>query len=57
MLVGGPGRDRLFGGFGRDTFRARDGERDIVGCGAGRDEVFADRIDLVGVDCERVRRR
>jgi Tol biopolymer transport system component len=57
VLTGGPGRDRLFGGFGRDTIRARDAERDIVGCGPGRDEVVADRSDLVGVDCERVRRR
>ena len=56
-LVGGPGRDRLFGGFGKDAIRARDGEQDIVGCGAGRDDVVADRVDLVGVDCERVRRR
>jgi dipeptidyl aminopeptidase/acylaminoacyl peptidase len=56
-LIGGPGRDRLFGGFGRDAIRAGDGERDIVGCGAGRDVVVANRVDLVGVDCERVRRR
>jgi dipeptidyl aminopeptidase/acylaminoacyl peptidase len=55
-LVGGPGRDRLFGGPGNDSIRARDGERDIVGCGSGRDEVAADRVDLVGVDCERTRR-
>ena len=56
-LVGGPGRDRLFGGFDNDTIRARDGERDIVGCGPGADVVYADRLDLVGVDCERIRRR
>jgi Tol biopolymer transport system component len=56
-LVGGAGRDRLLGGFDHDTIRARDGERDIIGCGAGRDLVYADRIDFVGVDCERVLRR
>lgn len=55
-LRGGPGRDGLYGGIGNDELRSRDGAFDVVGCGAGRDEVIADRRDLVGVDCERVRR-
>jgi hypothetical protein len=28
----------------------------VVGCGEGSDEVVADRVDLVGIDCERVTR-
>ena len=48
--------DRLFGEDGNDRFYARDGEFDVVGCGAGRDSVVADRGDLVGRDCERVSR-
>jgi Tol biopolymer transport system component len=55
-LRGGTGRDGLYGGEGNDVLRARDGSFDVVGCGAGRDEVVADLVDLVGVDCERVRR-
>jgi Tol biopolymer transport system component len=55
-LVGGTGRDGMYGGDGNDVIRARDRSFDVVGCGAGRDEVVADRVDLVGVDCERVRR-
>ena len=55
-LVGGPGHDRLFGEPGNDAIDARDGAFDVVGCGPGRDTVRADRIDLVGVDCELVRR-
>jgi Ca2+-binding RTX toxin-like protein len=56
-LVGGPGSDVLLGGAGNDTIEARDGRRDVVRCGAGRDTVVADRIDSVARDCERVRRR
>lgn len=55
-IRGGAGRDRLFGEDGDDRFFARDGAFDVVGCGDGRDEVLADDEDLVGVDCERVRR-
>jgi Tol biopolymer transport system component len=57
VLVGGAGRDGLYGGEGNDTLQSRDGSFDVVGCGSGRDEVVADRVDLVGVDCERVSRR
>jgi Tol biopolymer transport system component len=66
-LVGGPGDDRItpgrgrdeqvFGDAGNDTFFLRDGERDVVHCGKGRDEVQADRIDRVFRDCERELRR
>ena len=56
-LTGGPGRDRISGNSGNDTIRARDGERDSIRCGDGRDRVSADRIDRVAHDCERVSRR
>jgi hypothetical protein len=56
LVRGGGGRDRLFGAEGDDRIDARDGVFDVVGCGAGRDTVTADRGDLVGADCERVRR-
>ena len=56
-ITGGRGRDRLFGGEDNDTIDARDGSFDVVGCGPGHDTVVTDRIDLVGVDCERVTRR
>jgi RTX calcium-binding nonapeptide repeat (4 copies)/WD40-like Beta Propeller Repeat len=56
-ITGGAGRDRLFGEGGADRIFARDGEFDVVGCGAGRDTVDADSGDLVGLDCERVSRR
>jgi Tol biopolymer transport system component len=56
-ITGGRGRDRLFGGDGNDAIDARDGTFDVIGCGTGSDSVVADRVDLVGVDCERVTRR
>jgi Tol biopolymer transport system component len=56
-IDGGRGLDRIFGGAGNDRIVARDGAFDVVGCGAGADTVVADRRDLVGVDCERIRRR
>ncbi|MDQ3822387.1 MAG: hypothetical protein M3321_04005 [Actinomycetota bacterium] len=56
-IDGGRGSDRLLGGRGDDAIDARDGGFDVVGCGAGRDVVRADRRDRVGVDCERVVRR
>ena len=54
-LDGGPGRDRLFGGPGNDMLRARDGARDVVDCGPGRDTAVIDRFDRVS-GCETVRR-
>jgi Ca2+-binding RTX toxin-like protein len=55
-VVGFDGRDRLFAGAGMDYVHSQDGGFDVVGCGPGPDEVLADRVDLVGADCERVRR-
>lgn len=55
-LYGGAGRDELIGGAGADRIGARDGARDFVFCGGGRDVVFADRVDAVSRDCEVVRR-
>jgi len=54
-LAGGSGRDYLDGGPGRDRIEARDGERDDVVCGGGRDLAIVDRLDRVD-GCERVRR-
>jgi len=56
-LVGGPGRDTLFGRSGNDVLSVRDGQRDRVSCGPGRDRVIADRTDVVARDCEHVVRR
>ena len=56
-ISGGLGSDRLFGEGGNDRIGAADGTFDVVGCGPGVDSVTADRVDLVGRDCERVVRR
>ena len=56
LLIPGPGRDRISGNAGSDSVSLRDGRRDRVRCGGGRDVVRADRIDEVTSDCERVRR-
>jgi Ca2+-binding RTX toxin-like protein len=55
-LTGGPGLDKLNGGVGDDTVNSADGVRDTVDCGAGKDSVVADRIDVVR-GCEKVTRR
>ena len=52
-LIGGPGRDRLLGGPGADLISARDGKRDVVRCGPGRDRARVDTIDSIA-GCERV---
>ena len=62
-LIDANGRDVFDGGAGDDRIDARDatpaGRRvpDTVRCGAGsRDVAFADRRDLVALDCETIRR-
>lgn len=52
-LVGGAGRDVIEAGRGNDRLNVRDGERDRVSCGAGRDSVRADRADTLS-GCESV---
>lgn len=42
-------------GLQRDKIRARDGKRDTINCGPGRDVVVADRKDKVH-GCEIVHR-
>src|SRR4051794_16494742 len=44
-LDGGPGRDTLYGGPADDTLYARDGERDSVDGGTGRDRARVDAVD------------
>ena len=56
LLIGGTGRDLLAGGAGADVIRARDGVRDTVRCGPGRDTAVVDRRDVV-TGCEVVARR
>jgi Ca2+-binding RTX toxin-like protein len=55
-LVGGPGRDTLMGGPGNDRLFARDGERDIVDCGTGKDVAVVDKKDVVR-HCETILRK
>ncbi len=54
-LKGGKGSDRLLGGAGADSISAKDGKRDRVDCGKGRDKVKADRGDRL-IGCERITR-
>jgi N-acetylglucosamine-6-sulfatase len=56
VIEGGRGSDRILGGAGGDTIRERDGSRDRVRCGRGRDTAIVDRFDIVS-SCETVRRR
>lgn len=53
---GGGGRDQLNGEGGRDRLNARDGKRDVIDCGAGRDRAKTDRKEASVAGCEVVRR-
>ena len=56
VIKGRKGRDRIFGGNHNDILRARDGERDLVNCGAGRRDVaIVDARDRATSNCEIVR--
>jgi Ca2+-binding RTX toxin-like protein len=70
-IYGGPGNDKLtdfqngketagdryFGGSGRDRISDRDGNRDFIDCGKGRDTAVVDQRDKVAGNCERVKRK
>lgn len=55
VLVGGPGVNAYDAGPGPDFIDARNGKRELVRCGSGRDRARVDRRDRVR-DCERVSR-
>jgi hypothetical protein len=55
-ITGGAGTDVLQSGAGADVILTRDGRRDLVYCGTGRDTVRADRGDRVARTCEKVKR-
>jgi Ca2+-binding RTX toxin-like protein len=55
LLDGGPGVNAYDAGPGRDVVEARNGKRELVRCGSGRDRARVDRRDRVR-DCERVSR-
>src|SRR5215208_295306 len=52
MLDGGPGEDMIYGGDGNDSLAAKDGQRDKLYCGKGKDGYFADKNDYVDSSCE-----
>jgi Tol biopolymer transport system component len=54
-LRGTIGTDRVLAGAGNDLVFIRDRRRDVVSCGAGRDRVVADQLDLFA-GCERIER-
>ena len=57
VLRPGAGIDRVRGGGGSDKLVTRDGFRDVVRCGDGRDKVVADWRDRVKRSCDRVIRK
>ncbi len=52
-LYGGSGNDKIYGGDGNDSLAAKDGQRDKLYCGKGKDEYFADKNDYVSSSCEK----
>jgi Ca2+-binding RTX toxin-like protein len=51
--------DRYYGGSGEDILQPRNvpAVKDMVSCGPGTDNVYADKADVVGGDCEQVQAR
>jgi Ca2+-binding RTX toxin-like protein len=51
--------DRFYGGSGEDIFQPRNvpAVKDMVSCGPGTDNVYADKADVVVGDCEQVQIR
>lgn len=55
VIRAGRGRDRILGLAGNDLIEARNGFRDTIDCGSGRDRAVVDRADVVR-HCEEVSR-
>ena len=55
IITDATGSNRVSGGGGADVISVRNGKRDIVNCGTGRDRISADRHDKLK-RCEKVRR-
>jgi Tol biopolymer transport system component len=55
-IDGRAGPDLIVAGAGSDRIAARDGTRDRIVCGPGRDVAEVDRRDVVARDCELVSR-
>ena len=54
-MNGGSGRDRINAGSGNDRINVRDGRRDVVNCGSGKDDVLADKSDVLrGCETKRI---
>ena len=53
-VYGGLGKDKLYGDSGNDRLYARDGKKDFVNCGKGRDRAVVDAKDKVR-GCEKVK--
>jgi Ca2+-binding RTX toxin-like protein len=56
LIDGGAGQDVLSGGAGADALRAREGLRDAVACGTGRDVAVIDELDVLRAGRERCER-
>lgn len=56
IIQGNGGLDRIYGGSGDDKIYARDGMKDVIDCGPGKDEAYVDADDTVK-NCEKVVRR
>lgn len=54
-LIGGPGVNAYDAGPGKDYLDARNGRREFVRCGSGKDRARLDRRDRAR-GCERVNR-
>jgi Ca2+-binding RTX toxin-like protein len=54
--VGGSGKDTFDAGAGNDVVNSRDGVRETIVCGSGRDKLIADRLDIAR-GCESISRR
>ncbi len=52
-IVAGTGLNAIDGGSGNDVIEARNGRRDSIRCGTGRDRVRAERVDRLS-GCESV---